>query len=108
MVLALRQTLTGYGTAVRLGWAVSSNWAHPVPFIIYTILRPISGALILVVMYTVITGGRADGNQFAALFGSFSIGALGYLAVLVQVALIAGVTALTSRRTVNHTIETIH
>jgi cell division transport system permease protein len=53
-------------------------------------------------------GGRADGNQFAALFGSFSIGALGYLAVLVQVALIAGVTALTSRRTVNHTIETIH
>jgi cell division transport system permease protein len=53
-------------------------------------------------------GGRADGSQFAALFGSFSIGALGYLAVLVQVALIAGVTALTSRRTVNHTIETIH
>jgi cell division protein FtsX len=53
-------------------------------------------------------GGRADGNQFAALFGSFSIGALGYLAVLVQVALIAGVTALASRRTVNHTIETIH
>jgi cell division transport system permease protein len=53
-------------------------------------------------------GGGAGGNQLAALFGSFSIGALGYLAVLVQVALIAGVTALTSRRTVNHTIETIH
>jgi cell division transport system permease protein len=53
-------------------------------------------------------GGRAGGNQLAALFGSFSIGVLGYLAVLVQVALVAGVTALTSRRTVNHTIETIH
>jgi cell division transport system permease protein len=53
-------------------------------------------------------GGRAGGNQLAALFGSFSIGVLGYLAVLVQVALVAGVTALTSRRTVNHTIDTIH
>jgi cell division transport system permease protein len=53
-------------------------------------------------------GGRAGGNQLAALFGSFSIGVLGYLAVLVQVALVAGVTAMTSRRTVNHTIDTIH
>jgi ABC-2 type transport system permease protein len=64
MVLALRQTFTGYGTAVRLGWAVSSNWTHPVPFVIYAILRPISGALILVVMYSVITGGRADTRAY--------------------------------------------
>jgi ABC-2 type transport system permease protein len=61
---ALRQTLFGYGTAVRLGWAVSSNWTHPVPFVIYAILRPISGALILVVMYSVITGGRPDTRAY--------------------------------------------
>jgi ABC-2 type transport system permease protein len=64
MVLALRQTWLGYSTAVRLGWAVSSNWTQPVTFVIYTILRPISGALILVVMYSVITGGRADTRTY--------------------------------------------
>jgi cell division transport system permease protein len=53
-------------------------------------------------------GGAAGGDQFTALFGSFSIGALGYVAVLVQVGLIAGVTAWTSRRTVSRTIETMH
>jgi cell division transport system permease protein len=52
--------------------------------------------------------GTAGGDQFAALFGSSSIGALGYLAVLAQIGLIAFVTAATSRRTVNRTIETIH
>jgi hypothetical protein len=40
------------------------------------------------------------------LFGSFSIGILGYVAVALQIALIAGVTALASRRTVNRTLET--
>jgi len=50
----------------------------------------------------------AGGEQFAALFGSFSIGPLGYVAVLAQVGLIAFVTAATSRHTVNQTIETIH
>lgn len=51
--------------------------------------------------------GTAAGEQFAALFGTFSIGALGYAAVAGQVVLIAGVTALTSRATVNRTLETI-
>jgi ABC-2 type transport system permease protein len=64
VVLALRQTWHGYSTAVRLGWAVSSNWTRPLTFVIYTILRPISGALILVVMYSVITGGRADTRTY--------------------------------------------
>jgi len=50
----------------------------------------------------------AGGEQFAALFGGFSIGPLGYVAVLAQVGLIAFVTAATSRQTVNRTIETIH
>jgi cell division transport system permease protein len=51
--------------------------------------------------------GTAGGDQTSALFGSFSIGLGGYAAVLVQVVLIAGVTALTSRHTVNRTLETI-
>ena len=52
-------------------------------------------------------GTTAGGEQTTALFGSFSIGLGGYVAVLVQVLLIAGVTAVTSRHTVNHTLEMI-
>ena len=51
--------------------------------------------------------GTAAGEQTAALFGSFSIGVGGYVAVLAQVMLIAVVTALTSRHTVNRTLEAI-
>lgn len=51
--------------------------------------------------------GTAGGDQTSALFGSFSIGWAGYIAVLFQVALIAVVTALTSRHTVNSTLEAI-
>lgn len=52
--------------------------------------------------------GTAEGDQFAALFGTFSIGMLGYAAVLAQVGLIALVAAAASRRTVNRTISAMH
>jgi cell division transport system permease protein len=51
--------------------------------------------------------GTAGGDQTMAMFGSFSIGMTGYVAVLAQVVLIAGVTAMTSRQTVNRTLEMI-
>jgi len=47
------------------------------------------------------------GEQFAALFGSFRLGIEGYLAVLAQIVLIAIVTAITSRRTVNRTLASV-
>jgi cell division transport system permease protein len=49
----------------------------------------------------------AGGDQIATLFGNFSIGVAGYLAILGQIGLMAMVTALASRRTVNRTLETI-
>ena len=49
----------------------------------------------------------ASGDQFVALFGNFSIGIEGYAAIVAQIILIAVVTALTSRRTVNRTLHTI-
>jgi cell division transport system permease protein len=49
----------------------------------------------------------AGGDQAAALFGTFSIGALGYAAVLGQIVLIAIVTAETSRQVVNYTLDTV-
>ncbi|MEX1083107.1 MAG: ABC transporter permease [Xanthobacteraceae bacterium] len=51
-------------------------------------------------------GGAAAG-QVSALLGSFSIGTAGYIAVGIQVILIALLTAATSRHTVNQTLQTI-
>ena len=51
--------------------------------------------------------GASTRDQFALLFGNSSIGIEGYAAVVAQIALIAVVTAATSRRTVNRTLESI-
>jgi len=49
--------------------------------------------------------GTPGEDQIGALFGTFSIGIGGYVAIVVQVVFIAVVTALTSRLTVNHTLK---
>jgi cell division transport system permease protein len=70
-----------------------------------------AGALALFALAELASGwfvGTAGGDQFAALFGSASLGVLGYLAVLAPGGLIAFVTAAASRHTVSRTIETIH
>ena len=51
--------------------------------------------------------GTASGDEVAALFGNFSIGVSGYLAILALIGLMAAVTAFASRRTVTRTLETI-
>lgn len=67
------------------------------------------GAAILIFLIAALvsyfTAGSAAGDQSAALFGSFSLGLFGYVAVLGQIVLSALVTALTSRQTVNRTLE---
>jgi cell division transport system permease protein len=64
-------------------------------------------AIIVFLAATMISHWLVGGDLGSALFGSFSIGFAGYAAVLGQVALIAVVTAWTSRHTVNSTLETI-
>jgi cell division transport system permease protein len=51
--------------------------------------------------------GTAAGDEVTALFGRLSIGVSGYLAIMAQIVLMAVVTALASRRIVNHTLVTI-
>jgi len=51
--------------------------------------------------------GTASGDQVATLFGSFTLGWGGYLAIVAQIVLVALVTAVASRRTVNRTLETV-
>ncbi|HYS28497.1 MAG TPA: ABC transporter permease [Candidatus Limnocylindria bacterium] len=53
------RTWRGLGASARLGWQVSSNWTSPGVFLVYSVLRPVSAALILTVIYQVITRGRA-------------------------------------------------
>lgn len=51
--------------------------------------------------------GTPGGDEVAGLFGNFSIGVAGYLAILLQIVFMALVTAYACRHTVNRTLETI-
>jgi cell division transport system permease protein len=51
--------------------------------------------------------GTAGGDEAAALFGSLSMGIGGYIAIFIQIGLMAAVTALIARRTVNQTLASI-
>jgi cell division transport system permease protein len=51
--------------------------------------------------------GGASADRISALFGSFSIGIAGYVAVTLQVIVIAVLIAATSRQTVNRTLQSI-
>lgn len=51
--------------------------------------------------------GAGASDQFTILFGNFSIGIEGYIAIVIQIVLIAVVAGATSRHTVNSTLNTI-
>ena len=83
LALGLKGGLIGGGTAVLM----------------FAVLEALSGWLL--------GSGGAAADQVTALFGSFSIGLAGYLAMLAQILLVAVVTAATSQFTVNRTLENI-
>jgi ABC-2 type transport system permease protein len=78
-----------FKTAAWLGWEMDSNWTEPWLFILYSVVKPVAGAFILVLMYVVfaIIGNRQDidafsymyvGNSFfifvaTTLFGTFQV-----------------------------------
>jgi cell division transport system permease protein len=51
--------------------------------------------------------GTAGGDEIAALFGSFSIGLLGYALIVLQIIISAAVTAGTAREVVNRTLAIV-
>ncbi|HEX4411443.1 MAG TPA: ABC transporter permease [Xanthobacteraceae bacterium] len=68
------------------------------------------GALLLFGIITAVDAwlaGTASGDEAAALFGNPSIGLAGFGAIFGQILLMAAVTALTSRHTVNETLKSI-
>jgi cell division transport system permease protein len=64
-------------------------------------------AVVLVFVAGLLNRWLPGGDQTALLFGSSSIGPGGYLVLLLQIALVAGVTAAASRHTVYRTLETV-
>jgi ABC-2 type transport system permease protein len=74
-----------FRTAIGLGWAVESNWSDPLLFGIYTLAKPLAAALILVVMFQVITGGQnPEYLQFLIVGSALWNIVFGVLAGLVQ------------------------
>lgn len=54
--------------AAWLGWQIESNWTDPFLFAIYSIIKPLAGAAILVVMYSVITSGDFASPIFSYIY----------------------------------------
>jgi ABC-2 type transport system permease protein len=59
----VREKLGTWRTAVRLGWAIESNWTDPVLFLIYSVAKPVASVLMLVVMLQIVTNGAAGPAQ---------------------------------------------
>ena len=54
--------------AAWLGWQIESNWAEPLTFVVYSVLRPVGTALILAAMYWAVSGHGAKPAAFAAFY----------------------------------------
>lgn len=57
-----------FKNAAWLGWQIESNWTDPFLFAIYSIVKPISSAAILVVMYSIITQGDFESPIFSYIY----------------------------------------
>jgi ABC-2 type transport system permease protein len=55
-------------TAVWLGWQIESNWADPLVFVVYSVLRPLATALLLGFMYRAVSGVAMRPAAFAGLY----------------------------------------
>lgn len=57
-----------FRTAAWLGWQIEANWADPFVFAVYSIVKPLALAGILVVMFGTITGGNFGSPVFTYLY----------------------------------------
>ena len=57
----LKRHWTAFKVGIWLGWKTESNWTNPVFFVLWSMLTPISSALIFYFMLAVLSGDQADG-----------------------------------------------
>lgn len=65
---AHREVWRSFRMAAWLGWQIESNWADPFVFAVYSLVKPLAGALVLVFMYAVIAKGGLESPLFPAVF----------------------------------------
>lgn len=83
--LTVADAWRSFRTATGLGWAVEANWSDPFLFAVYTIAKPLAAAMILVVMFQVITQGRnAEFLQFLIVGSALWNVVFGVIGGLVQ------------------------
>jgi ABC-2 type transport system permease protein len=61
-------SLRSFLSASWLGWKIESNWTEPFLFVIYSIIKPLAGAGILVLMYSIVTDQNFTNPMFAYLY----------------------------------------
>ncbi len=59
---------TSLKTATWLGWQIESNWASPALFALYSIVKPLTAAAILVVMFGMVTQGNFASTAFSYMY----------------------------------------
>lgn len=57
-----------FAVGAWLGWQIESNWTDPFLFAVYSVVKPVAGALILVFMYLVVARGGLDNPLFPYVF----------------------------------------
>jgi ABC-2 type transport system permease protein len=64
----MNKALRSFKTATWLGWKIESNWTDPFLFAIYSIVKPLASAGILVIMYSIIAQSDFTSPIFAYLY----------------------------------------
>jgi ABC-2 type transport system permease protein len=59
-----------FRTAAVLGWQMEANWTDPLLFFIYSVAKPVSATLILVVMLDIISGGADPAYRAFVVVGT--------------------------------------
>lgn len=79
----MKSAFNSFRMATWLGWQIESNWTDPFLFAVYSVVKPVASALILVVMYSIVSGGDFAsplfpyiylGNAFYIYVGAVMIG----------------------------------
>ena len=66
--MAVMTDLRIFKNSAWLGWQMEANWTDPFLFLTYSVVKPIAGTLILVLMYLVVTGGETQGAYFSYMY----------------------------------------
>lgn len=64
----MNESARSFRVATWLGWQIESNWTDPFLFFVYAIIKPVTGVMILVVMYWVITRTDTASPYFAYMY----------------------------------------